>query len=296
MMCGERDQGSEHESGPPDRRESGGWLFVFVLVEVTLQVCKPDPEPLMTSRTFTAGNYTFTSEDLPPRGGIRWAIGDPDGRRSSTWRLWGDKKGDVYLSMRSMGGVLKASFHRDRRCSVGFTSEYHSTAKKRFGAESRHWQRWVLPAAEVVRVAQVVFPEGELAAFSADEASQMRWISSPAPGNAIIVSVFIAEPPDKFNWPGHEIGGNFIGIMSAPTRFTWAVYSEQPLDPATLKFIEDARAKVRLQLPTDLTITHDSPGFRVALWGHGATPSDMFFVELNAATIGGQQIPRAQPE
>jgi hypothetical protein len=46
MLCGERDQVSEHESGLLDRRECGGWLFVFVLVEVTLQVCKHDPEPL----------------------------------------------------------------------------------------------------------------------------------------------------------------------------------------------------------------------------------------------------------
>jgi hypothetical protein len=41
MPCGEKDQVSDHESGPPDRRESGGWLFVFALVEASLQLCKP---------------------------------------------------------------------------------------------------------------------------------------------------------------------------------------------------------------------------------------------------------------
>jgi hypothetical protein len=102
----------------------------------------------MSSSVFHIGPHVVTAEDLPSRAGIRWAVGSPDGRRSSTWRLWGDKKGDVYLSMRSQGGRLKASFHRDRHCSVGFTKEYESIAKERFGADSRHWERWRLPAPE----------------------------------------------------------------------------------------------------------------------------------------------------
>lgn len=36
MSCGERDQVSDHESEPPDWRESGGWLFIIVLVEAIL--------------------------------------------------------------------------------------------------------------------------------------------------------------------------------------------------------------------------------------------------------------------
>jgi len=44
--CGEQDQVSDHESEPPDRRETGGWLLVIALVEASLQLCEPDPEDL----------------------------------------------------------------------------------------------------------------------------------------------------------------------------------------------------------------------------------------------------------
>jgi len=40
IPCGESDQVSDRESEPPDRRESGGWLFVIALVEAALQGSK----------------------------------------------------------------------------------------------------------------------------------------------------------------------------------------------------------------------------------------------------------------
>lgn len=233
----------------------------------------------MSDSVIHIGPHVVTIEDLPTRAGIRWAVGSPHGRRSSTWRLWGDKKGDVYLSMRSQGGRLKASFHRDRRCSVGFTKEYESIAKERFGAESRHWERWRLPDAEVVRVAQIIIPDNELSVFAAEEASQMRWLPEPGPGNAIIVSIFIAEPPDKFNWSGPKPDGQLLGIMHAPSRFTWAVHTIQPLDPPTLSYIEEGRVKA-LQMPSDMEIPRNDPALRMTLWGHGETPADLFFIEL----------------
>ena len=72
---------------------------------------------------------------------IRWAIGAPDGPRSSAWRLWGNKKGDIYVAVRSLGGIIKASFHRDGRCQVGFTDSYAMTASRRFGVRFRQW--WI---------------------------------------------------------------------------------------------------------------------------------------------------------
>jgi hypothetical protein len=64
------------------------------------------------------------------RGGIRWIIGTPDGARSSTWRLWANKKGDVYVSRRGAGEIYKVSFHRDGNCHIGFASDYRETAPR----------------------------------------------------------------------------------------------------------------------------------------------------------------------
>jgi hypothetical protein len=126
--------------------------------------------------------------NLGLRDGIRFAVGEPNGRRSGTWRLWGDKKGDVYLSMRTCGRMLKASFDRDRRCSVGFTSEYEKIAKERFKVANRHWERWKLPDGEVVRLAQIVFPDSDLVSHDAKDGDPMRWLPAPGPGRAVVVS------------------------------------------------------------------------------------------------------------
>jgi hypothetical protein len=47
-------------------------------------------------------NLTLEAERA--QRGLRWAVGAPDAPRSATWRLWGNKKGDIYLAVRSKGG------------------------------------------------------------------------------------------------------------------------------------------------------------------------------------------------
>ena len=69
-------------------------------------------------------------EDAQDRA-IRWAVGSIDGSRGATWRLWGDKKGDVYVAARSITGLVKASFHRDRKCHLGFTCGYYIASLSR---------------------------------------------------------------------------------------------------------------------------------------------------------------------
>lgn len=240
----------------------------------------------MPTTVFRSGGVELTFEDLPKRAGIRWAAGAPSGPRSSTWRLWGDKKGDVYLSMRSQGGRIKASFHRDRRCSIGFTSEFHEEARERFGVQSRHMARWTLPDSEVVRVAQILIPGDDLVAFEEGDNAQMRWLPAAGPGDATVVSVYIAEPPDCFNWTHPETDGNLIGIMLSPTRFTWAVSTVQTLDAATLAMIEDARQKA-MAMAANTDLPRDNPAIRMAIWGHSNTPADLFFVDLSVRKRSG---------
>lgn len=82
------------------------------------------------------------AEDLRPRTIIRWAVGTPEGRRSSAWRLWGDPKGDTYLAMRSLAGQFKVSIHRDGQCYVGYHGKFLQAAKERFSATSRYFDQW----------------------------------------------------------------------------------------------------------------------------------------------------------
>ena len=43
--------------------------------------------------------------DLEEVDAIRFALGSVGGARSSTWRVWGNKKGDFYLATRTLGGI-----------------------------------------------------------------------------------------------------------------------------------------------------------------------------------------------
>ena len=96
---------------------------------------------------------------------IHWAIGSPDGPRSSAWFLSGNKKGDIYVSVRSLGGTIKASFHKDGRCHFGFTREYAPISSRRFAVPSRHQETWQLPTGQGVRILQVCVPHSELRSF-----------------------------------------------------------------------------------------------------------------------------------
>ena len=242
----------------------------------------------MTEQTIPVGKYTYTMLDLHPRDGVRWAVGRKGGRRSATWRLWGHKKGDAYLAMRSLGAHIKVSFHRDRRCNVGFTSEFAAEGKETFGIEPRHWHRWKLPDAPVARAFQVVIPDSDLATFDEDDAEPMAWIPSPGNGRAIVFTVLIAEPPDSFRWSSPDKDGTLLGFMGCPTRMTWLVHHSQELDAGTYGMIDRERRRAASHAGAKLGHAALMDG-RMVLWGHpNASNACPYFIETDAATLQSQ--------
>src|SRR5262245_57444236 len=179
---------------------------------------------------------------------IRWAIGSSDSPRSRTWVLWENKKGEIYLATRSLGGTIKASFHRDGNCHVGFTSEYKATASRRFGVSKRHWEKWRLPDDQVVRVLQILVPHSELRVFAdRNPTDDVTWLPMPSAGSIGIVSIFVSKPgidrlvadvPDAFPHP------IFVGSVRTSIRTAWVIYVHHPMDAIQLKMIDDERVKV----------------------------------------------------
>lgn len=231
-------------------------------------------------------NHSFEMKDLASHEAIRFAVGSINERRSSTWRLWGNKKGDTYLSMRSLGGQLKASIHKDRKCQVGFTKVYESVAMERFGATNRHWERWVLPEGNVVRAIQILIPDSELEIFSTQEKDSTLWIPSPGAGRATVFSVFIAEPPNSYQWDNPEKDGHLLGSMIGRTRSTWLVHKNQTLDASAIQMIEKWRKQAFSISPKEV-VAEEPGGLRMCSYGHD-NKSDFFFIELSAASLGVQ--------
>ena len=200
--------------------------------------------------------------DPPARSEFRWAIGSSDGPRSSAWRLWGNPKDDIYVAIRSHGGKIKASFHRDGQCQVGFTRDY--AASRGLAVPSRHWEKWQLPADPVVRVLQVMVPHSELRSFIDRKPQDLTWLPTPPEGSLAVASIFVTTQATALPLPlpGCAHGAILVGKVPTSIRTAWLVYDHTPIDAALAELINGARAKF-----------HNLPGIlesgnwpREALW------------------------------
>jgi hypothetical protein len=194
---------------------------------------------------------------------IRWAIGSSGGLRSSTWRLWGNKKGDIYFAVRTLGNTIKASFHRDGKCQVGFTEEYMSTATKLYTIQSRHWEKWRLPSDELVKALQVLIPHSELRQFTSRNDRDVIWLPTPPDGSIAVVSLFISIPIVDLSL-SPDSAATILGKIKTSTRTAWLVYLHNPIDVIMEKLISNEKGKLRrISDFTDLP-----PNSRAILWEH----------------------------
>jgi hypothetical protein len=216
---------------------------------------------------------------LKPGDGVRWAVGSPGGPRSSTWRFWGNKKGDFYLSVRALGGTFKTSLHRDRRCQTGFTKEY-STINP-LGRE-RHLDRWALPDAPIVKAFQVIVPANELTEFPAEDKDPMKWLSSAPVGWLSIVTVYLAsfeylkQAGEPF--PGASLGADLIGLAVARTRVAFVIHMHQPELENMISDID--RYRKHMMVRPDIATRPRGPGWRAVLGGGDGTET-RYMIEIS---------------
>ena len=64
---------------------------------------------------------------MSKRYDLRIVVGTPGGSRSGMWHVFA-KRGQVYVSYGTMGGVKKLSFHSQEVCRDAFTSEFGTPA------------------------------------------------------------------------------------------------------------------------------------------------------------------------
>lgn len=176
---------------------------------------------------------------------IRWIVGSPQGPRSSCWRLWGNKKSDFYLAVRTLGGIQKVSYHRDGWCQVGFTREYANRAQQRFTeVQSRVMRRWQLPESPFVRVAQIVIPACELRKYDSDVSADTVWLSPPDEDSLGIISVFLASTGIKPSLSEGMPEPEPVGAIVTQKRTSWVLYTTQPLDESLQNMLERGRQQV----------------------------------------------------
>lgn len=124
---------------------------------------------------------------------IRFAVGDPDGRRSTVWKI-AINGSDIYIMSRTFGSDLKISLHASGECSFANTSAWVLKTSDRKNAD-RRIDSWSL-ARPNGTAAQIVFriqiPETELRKVDApDDFSGVEWIIAPPKAHTIALECYI---------------------------------------------------------------------------------------------------------
>jgi hypothetical protein len=192
----------------------------------------------------------------------RLAIGASATRRSGVWRIWSNHKGDIYVANRCLGGIYKASFHKDRKCQFGFTSEYADKANERFGHRDRHLEKWLLPETTIVRAIQILIPESELRISPTDESKRITWLDMPPPGSVGTISLFITGKSIQLETSSAVPGATIIGKLDTHIRLAWIAYAFTYPDDQLAKLIQFEKRRLNLAL-ANIAIP---PGTRASLW------------------------------
>lgn len=157
------------------------------------------------------------ADPLPRQRELRFAVGDPTGLSSNSWRVWTKQDGDVYICCRDNYGEFKVSLHGDRwRC--GFSAQgAAATAHLRPGGEDRAWDKWERPAsASGVTIGyRLAFVASELAMGPAarrkNNWDKVEFLGGPPAGGLTLVTVTINEP--NVEW---EVSGGTARFLDLP--------------------------------------------------------------------------------
>ena len=206
---------------------------------------------------------------------VRIAVGTFERRKSSPWRFWGNKKGDVYASARSMGDIFKISLHADGKCFAGFTSEYKSKHPDSLLNRPRHFDKWELNINSSEVAIQVLFPESELRVYRPKNMDKVTWLDPPDRNHMFVISVYIL--PHSIKEALFGLGNKMFPIASfeTTTRNAVIVGHYQELDLATNTWIEEQKKYF-----FDNYHISKKDGYRAIVGGYEITKKRRWFLDV----------------
>lgn len=230
---------------------------------------------------------------------VRFAVGAPEGPRSSTWKLWvdnrlsrGKPKGEIYLGNRGIAGDLKVSLHRSGQWQVAFTSQSEFAAKRRERGLPRQTQTWERPSPDkdgVVYGYGLYFPTQELTdtPYTGSKVDAITWIPAASPNQLIEFHLLITTPDADVgdsSWPGEDKGTELLKRIPLPDEeILWLVHRVADVSPNLQSLIDKEKsrwAKIEASLPTDFeSVTEEGASLRsLTLLGgtHGAVEIQVY--------------------
>jgi len=167
---------------------------------------------------------------------LRFGIHDGAGRRATTWKLWTETsaaRSEVYLACRSLGGILKTSFHESGKWHIAYSQrafeDHVKDAIPKF--EDRYIEKWLRPsdiARGITLAFRIVTPWSAVTTpVTEGKFKGVIWLPNAPELKATEIDILISKPGAKIaGWPGDLSMSTFL-IGSFPLRngeTVWAVY------------------------------------------------------------------------
>lgn len=186
--------------------------------------------------------------------GLRFAVGDPSGPRSSVWRIWmNDRRDDVYIAARALASDLKVSLHPEF-WYFGFTKQHIDRGSSVLPSGSdRKMRVWSRPAefgAGWTRAFSIVVPASQVVeAPTPYTGSEAVWFPKPAEGEAVHFTVLLSKPGAARGRRGYPNADGFGDSTEFLTRLDmttgeqlWVVAHVAPMTDGETARLEKARA------------------------------------------------------
>jgi hypothetical protein len=144
----------------------------------------------------------------------RFAVGDPAGASSNSWRVWKQKQ-DLYIACRDNFRETKVSLHASGRWRMGFTSEAIADAPHLLGDnQNRAWEIWDRPdetLPSTVVAFHLIFATSELAVHPEQRATadwkDVIFVEAAPTGKVTVATLFITSATARLR---HETEPSFV--------------------------------------------------------------------------------------
>ncbi|MBB5048689.1 hypothetical protein HNR60_003457 [Rhodopseudomonas rhenobacensis] len=137
---------------------------------------------------------------LPANLPVRFCVGRRDGLTSHSWRVWSERRSEIYLACRDAFQDIKVSLHSSGRWRMGFTKEAIEADPTLIAkGRNRAWDVWDKPDPQLPNVVVafgLYFPQSEFLVTpeqrTARSWKEVRYIPPACTGRVNIVSLCIA--------------------------------------------------------------------------------------------------------
>lgn len=175
---------------------------------------------------------------------FRFAAGDPDGARSTVWKIWINGS-DVYVLSRMFGKYSKVSIHKSGECRIANTDSWVLEDETRTNRD-RLIQSWQLPeysGTTAHRVLQILIPHSELSTrVTPEKLGKVEWLPAPGSGNAVGIDLYIAPMSESDPAAQSALPAPCLWSQQLDDRRWLIVLLSNP--PVNVADLESARANI----------------------------------------------------